>query len=83
MNLLKRLAEEAQGGNRAPEGTEPQPQRSAAQIFRNQMERPDSVASSIPNSAVSSVDSSDGDNEYTTTNLSHRRRTNVPDAEFS
>lgn len=81
MNLLKRLAEEAQGGNRAPEGTEPQ--RSAAQIFRNQMERPDSVASSIPNSAVSSVDSSDGDNEYTTTNLSHRRRTNVPDAEFS
>ncbi|XP_061366903.1 protein ROOT HAIR DEFECTIVE 3 homolog 2 [Gastrolobium bilobum] len=80
MNLLKRLAEEAQG-NPAPEGTEPQS--SAAQIHRNQVHKPDLVSSTITNSAESSVGSSGGDNEYSTTNLSQRRRTSVPEAEIS
>ncbi|KAJ1420931.1 ROOT HAIR defective 3 GTP-binding family protein [Sesbania bispinosa] len=80
MNLLKRLAEEAQG-NPAPERTESQS--STAQLFRNQVQKPELVSSSITNSAASSVDSSGGDNEYSTTNLSQRRRTNVPEAEFS
>ncbi|KAJ1414422.1 RHD3/Sey1 [Sesbania bispinosa] len=80
MNLLKRLAEEAQG-NPAPQGTESQS--STAQLFRNQVQKPELVSSSITNSAASSVDSSGGDNEYSTTNLSQRRRTNVSEAEFS
>lgn len=67
MNLLKRLAEEAQG-KPAPEGTESQ--RSDAQIFRNQVQKSDSISSTTSKSAVSSVGSSDGDNEYSTTNLS-------------
>ncbi|TKY72348.1 ROOT HAIR DEFECTIVE 3-like 2 [Spatholobus suberectus] len=78
MNLIKRLAEEAQG-NPTPEES----QGSASQIYRNQVHRPDLVSSSISNSAVSSVGSSGDDNEYSTTNLSHRRRTHVPEAEFS
>ncbi|XP_027339093.1 protein ROOT HAIR DEFECTIVE 3 homolog 2 isoform X2 [Abrus precatorius] len=78
MNLIKHLAEEAQG-NPTPE----QPQSSAPQIFRNQLQNPDLVSSSVSNSAVSSVGSSGGDNECSTTNLSQRRRTNVPEAEFS
>ncbi|XP_057433190.1 protein ROOT HAIR DEFECTIVE 3 homolog 2 [Lotus japonicus] len=76
MNLLKRLAEEAQG-NPAPQGT--QPQSSATQIYRNQVQKPDRVSSS--NSAVSSVSSSGDDSEYSTTNLSHRQRTNVTEVE--
>lgn len=80
MNLLKRLAEEAQG-NPTPEGREPH--RSDSQIFRNEVQKPDSVSSSISNSALSSVGSSEGDNEYSTTNSSQRRRTNVPEAELS
>lgn len=70
MNLIKRLAEEAQGNPTPAES-----QGSASQIFRNQVHRPDSVSSSVG----SSVD----DDEYSTTNLSQRRRTNVPEAEFS
>ncbi|PNY00852.1 hypothetical protein L195_g024139 [Trifolium pratense] len=79
MNLLKRLAEEAQG-NPAPERTE---QHHSDQTFRNQTQKPDSVSSSISNSGLSSVGSSDGDSEYSTTNLSQRQRTNIPEAEFS
>ncbi|CAJ1962890.1 unnamed protein product [Sphenostylis stenocarpa] len=78
MNLMKRLAEEAQG-NQTPEQS--QGSASQTQIFRNQVQKPDSVSSSISN--VSSVGSSVDDNEYSTTNLSQRRRTNVPEAEFS
>ncbi|KAK7412799.1 hypothetical protein VNO78_04434 [Psophocarpus tetragonolobus] len=80
MNLIKRLAEEAQG-NPTPQGS--QGSASQTQIFRNQVHKPDSVPSSISNSALSSVGSSDNDNEYSTTNLSQRRRTNVLEAEFS
>ncbi|BAT87659.1 Protein ROOT HAIR DEFECTIVE 3-like protein [Vigna angularis] len=79
MNLIKRLAEEAQG-NQTPE--ESQGSASQTQIFRNQVHKPDSVSSSISN--ISSVgSSSNDDNEYSTANLSQRRRTNVPQAEFS
>ena len=80
MNLLKRLAEEAQG-NSTPEGSESQ--NSNAQIFRNQAQKPDPASSTLSNSSVSSVGSSGGDNEYSSTNLSQRRRTNLPEAEFS
>ncbi|KAK7303534.1 hypothetical protein RJT34_14441 [Clitoria ternatea] len=80
MNLIKRLAEEAQG-NPTPEGT--QPQSTAPQVFRNQMQKPDFASSSVTHSAVSSVGSSVDDNEYSTPNLSQRRRANVPEAEFS
>ncbi|KAK7332534.1 hypothetical protein VNO80_29287 [Phaseolus coccineus] len=78
MNLMKRLAEEAQG-NQTPE--ESQGSASQTQIFRNQVHKPDSVSSSISN--VSSVGSSNDDNEYSTTNLSQRRRTIAPQADFS
>jgi len=78
MNLIKRLAEEAQG-NQTPQ--ESQGSASQTQIFRNQVHKPDSVSSSISN--VSSVGSSIDDNEYSTTNFSQRRRTNAPQAEFS
>jgi len=79
MNLIKRLAEEAQG-NQTPQ--ESQGSASQTQIFRNQVHKPDSVSSSISN--ISSVgSSSNDDNEYSTTNLSQRRRTNAPQAEFS
>lgn len=79
MNLIKRLAEEAQG-NQTPE--ESQGSASQTQVFRNQVHKPDSVSSSISN--ISSVgSSSNDDNEYSTANLSQRRRTNAPQAEFS
>ncbi|KAG4990276.1 hypothetical protein JHK87_023733 [Glycine soja] len=78
MNLIKRLAEEAQG-NQTPQ--ESQGSTSQTQIFRNHVHKPDSVSNSISN--VSSVGSSVDDNEYSTANLSHRRRTNAPEAEFS
>lgn len=78
MNLIKRLAEEAQG-NQTPQ--ESQGSASQTQIFRNQVHKPDSVSTSISN--VSSVGLSVDDNEYSTTNLSQRRRTNAPEAEFS
>ncbi|WVY93458.1 hypothetical protein V8G54_032546, partial [Vigna mungo] len=79
MNLIKRLAEEAQG-NQTPQ--ESQGSASQTQIFRNQVHKPDSVSSSISN--ISSVgSSSNDDNEYSTANLSQRRRTNAPQAEFS
>lgn len=78
MNLLKRLAEEAQG-NPAPERTEQH--HSDSQIFRNEVSKPDSASSSISNTGLSSVASSDGDSEFSTTNLSQRQRTNVSEAE--
>ncbi|CAK8531170.1 unnamed protein product [Lathyrus sativus] len=78
MNLLKRLAEEAQG-NPAPEATEQH--RSDSQIFKSQVQTPDSVSSSISNSVLSSVGSSNDDSEFSTTNLLQRQRTNVSEAE--
>ncbi|RDY08984.1 Protein ROOT HAIR DEFECTIVE 3-like 2, partial [Mucuna pruriens] len=80
MNLIKRLAEEAQGNPTPQESQGP-----SSQIVRNQVHKPHLVSSSISNSAVSSVGSSGGDNEYeySTADLSQRRRTNVPEPEFS
>ncbi|KAL2341507.1 hypothetical protein Fmac_009447 [Flemingia macrophylla] len=74
MNLIKRLAEEAHGNP-----TREESQGSTSQIFRNQVQRSD--LGSV--SAASSVDSSGEDNEFSTTNLSQRRRTKVPEAEYS
>ncbi|XP_028759325.1 protein ROOT HAIR DEFECTIVE 3 homolog 2-like isoform X1 [Neltuma alba] len=83
MNLLKRLAEEAQG-HAASGGTETQNPSATSQAFRNQTPRPDPATGSInPASSVSSVGSSDGDSEYSTTNLTQRRRTITPEAELS
>ncbi|KAK7246108.1 hypothetical protein RIF29_40967 [Crotalaria pallida] len=82
MNLLKRLAEEAQG-NPTNEGTEQNS--SATQIYRNQVQKPDLASTSITtNSSLSSVGSTSGDNESSSsTNLSQRRRANVAEADFS
>lgn len=86
MNLLKRLAEEAQGHAAGTSGgTEPSHNPSSTtQAFRNQVPKPNLVtSSSIPSSSVSSVGSSDADSEYSSANLTQRRRTNIQEAEFS
>uniref|UniRef100_A0A2N9IM73 GB1/RHD3-type G domain-containing protein n=1 Tax=Fagus sylvatica TaxID=28930 RepID=A0A2N9IM73_FAGSY len=72
LNLLRRLAEEAQG-HPTPEAPRPaysQP----AQIFRNQTPQPNTVSSSIPESSVSS---SDGGVEYSSPNLTQRHNINI------
>lgn len=72
LNLLRRLAEAAQG-HPTPEAPRPaysQP----AQIFRNQTPQPNTVSSSIPESSVSS---SDGGVEYSSPNLTQRRNINI------
>ncbi|CAL0301044.1 unnamed protein product [Lupinus luteus] len=77
MNLLKRLAEEAQG-NLTTEGTEKHS--SATQIYKNQVQKHDLASSSFTsNSSVSSVGSTSDGNESSATNLS----TKVTEAEFS
>ncbi|KAK4254722.1 hypothetical protein QN277_010061 [Acacia crassicarpa] len=74
MNLLKRLAEEAQGHAAASGGTEAQTPAASggegqnptapSQALRNQMPRPNPATSSVSQiSSVSSVGSSDGDGE--------------------
>ncbi|RYR63106.1 hypothetical protein Ahy_A04g020901 isoform B [Arachis hypogaea] len=80
MNILKRLAEEAQANSR-PGGSESQ--NANAPVSRNQMQNSDRVSSTRSNSSVSSVGSSGVDQEYSSPNLSQRRRTNLPEAEFS
>ncbi|XP_054777349.1 protein ROOT HAIR DEFECTIVE 3 homolog 2 isoform X2 [Prosopis cineraria] len=82
MNLLKRLAEEAQG--RAPSGGTETQNTAASQAFRNETPKPNPVTSSIhQSSSLSSVGSSDGDSEYSSTNLTHRRRTIPQETELS
>ncbi|KAE9594819.1 hypothetical protein Lal_00013300 [Lupinus albus] len=77
MNLIKRLAEEAQG-NLTTEGTEQHS--SATQIYKNQVQKRDLASSSFTTySSVSSVGSTSGGNESSTTNLS----TKVTEPEFS
>ncbi|XP_057754939.1 protein ROOT HAIR DEFECTIVE 3 homolog 2-like [Arachis stenosperma] len=80
MNILKRLAEEAQA-NSTPGGSESQ--NANAPVSRNQMQNSDRASSTLSNSSVSSVGSSGVDQEYSSPNLSQRRRTNLPEAEFS
>ncbi|KAF4362476.1 hypothetical protein CsatB_001403 [Cannabis sativa] len=82
MNLLRRLAEEAQGG--------PTPQASGqsgpiiSQGFRQQTHGSNPLSSSIPESSISSnISSSDSSVEYSSPNLSHRRPTKIEEPELS
>ncbi|BFG28354.1 hypothetical protein CerSpe_146280 [Prunus speciosa] len=80
MDLLRKLAEEAQG-NPAPEA--PRGAVSvASQSHRNETPLPNTISSSIPESSVSSnISSSDGDVEYSSPPLRQRRPTNVQEVE--
>lgn len=84
MNLIRRLAEEAQG---RPTPEAPRPSYSvASQIYRNQIPKPNPISSQIPESSVSSNMSSDDDDigvECSSPNLMHRRTTNIQKAELS
>ncbi|KAG4124562.1 hypothetical protein ERO13_D10G047501v2 [Gossypium hirsutum] len=81
MNLLKRLAEEAQG-HRTPESPTQQQSSVAFQSFRNQSQL--NPSSSIAQSSVSSnVSVSDSSVEYSSPNLMQRRSTKVQEAELS
>lgn len=81
MNLIRRLAEEAQG-QQPPEASRPQ-QSLASQSFRYQTPPP-AGSSSIPESSVSSnISSSESEFESSGPNLIRRRSTNIPEAESS
>ncbi|GAY33701.1 hypothetical protein CUMW_007650 [Citrus unshiu] len=81
MNLIRRLAEEAQG-QRPPEASRPQ-QSLASQSFRYQTPPP-AGSSSIPESSVSSnISSSESEFESSGPNLIRRRSTNIPEAASS
>ncbi|XP_008225727.1 PREDICTED: protein ROOT HAIR DEFECTIVE 3 homolog 2-like [Prunus mume] len=80
MDLLRKLAEEAQG-NPAPEAPR-RPVSVASQSHRNETPPPNTISSSIPESSVSSNFSSlDGDVEYSSPPLRQRRPTNVQEVE--
>ncbi|XP_021819623.1 protein ROOT HAIR DEFECTIVE 3 homolog 2-like [Prunus avium] len=80
MDLLRKLAEEAQG-NPAPEAPRG-PVSVASQSHRNETPLPNTISSSIPESSVSSnISSSDGDVEYSSPPLRQRRPTNVQEVE--
>ncbi|KAI8564527.1 hypothetical protein RHMOL_Rhmol03G0188500 [Rhododendron molle] len=83
MNLLRRLAEEAQG-HPAPETPRP-PHSLASHSLRTQTYQPNlSVSSSVPDSSVSThISSTEGGVEYSSPQLTHRRGVNVEQAEFS
>ncbi|KAL5773446.1 hypothetical protein ACOSP7_013035 [Xanthoceras sorbifolium] len=80
MNLLRRLAEEAQGGPK-PEAPRP-PQSLATQSFKYQSQS--SSTTTVPESSVSSnISSSDNGLEYSSPNLTHRRSMKSEEAEVS
>ncbi|CAB4276681.1 unnamed protein product [Prunus armeniaca] len=80
MDLLRKLAEEAQG-NPAPEAPR-RPVSVASQSHRNETPPPNTISSSIPESSVSSNFSSlDGDVEYSSPPLRQRRPTNIQEVE--
>ncbi|KAI8524674.1 hypothetical protein RHMOL_Rhmol13G0166300 [Rhododendron molle] len=83
MNLLRQLAEEAQG-HPAPETPSP-PHSLASHSLRTQTYQPNlSVSSSVPDSSVSThISSTEGGVEYSSPHLTHRRGVNVEQAEFS
>lgn len=83
MNLLRRLAEEAQG-HPAPETPSP-PHSLASHSLRTQTYLPNlSVSSSVPDSSVSThISSTEGGVEYSSPQLTQRRGVNVELAEFS
>ncbi|CAK9182102.1 unnamed protein product [Ilex paraguariensis] len=80
-NLLKRLAEEARG-HRTPEEPRPTPYLDSWS-FRNQTLQPNSVSGSVPDSSVSSNNSTESGLECSSSQPTHRRVTNVEQAEFS
>ncbi|VVA22668.1 PREDICTED: ROOT HAIR [Prunus dulcis] len=80
MDLLRKLAEEAQG-NPAPEAPR-RPVSVASRSHRNETPPPNTISSSIPESSVSSnISSSDGDIEYSSPPLRQRRPMNVQEVE--
>ncbi|KAA8537113.1 hypothetical protein F0562_029591 [Nyssa sinensis] len=81
MNLLRRLAEEAQGH---PTPGAPTPSQSVGSQSFSQTQQPNSLSSSIPISSVSSnVSSTESGIEYSSPQLKHRQVSNVEQAEFS
>ncbi|KAM5587220.1 protein ROOT HAIR DEFECTIVE 3 [Rosa sericea] len=80
MDILRRLAEEAQG-RPTPEAPR-QPVSLASQSYRSETPQPNPVTSSVPDSSVSSnISSSDSGTEYSSPNLTHRRTTNIQEME--
>ncbi|KAM2607051.1 hypothetical protein TB2_035660 [Malus domestica] len=82
MNLLRKLAEEAQG-NQTPEAQR-RPVSLSSQSYRNETPQPNPVTSSFPESSVSSnISSSDTGMEYSSPPLRPRRTANVEEVESS
>ncbi|TQD84483.1 hypothetical protein C1H46_029963 [Malus baccata] len=82
MNLLRKLAEEAQG-NQTPEAQR-RPVSLASQSYRNETPQPNPVTSSFPESSVSSnISLSDTGMEYSSPPLRQRRTANVEEVESS
>ncbi|KAJ8758683.1 hypothetical protein K2173_000404 [Erythroxylum novogranatense] len=82
MNLIRKLAEEAQGHSTS-EATTTRTELLNSQSFRNQS-KPNPTTSTIPESSVSSnISSADSDVEYTSPNLAHRRSTKNTEVELS
>ncbi|TQD91247.1 hypothetical protein C1H46_023173 [Malus baccata] len=82
MNLLRKLAEEAQG-DQTPEAQR-RPVSLSSQSYRNETPRPNPVTSSFPESSVSSnISSSDTGMEYSSPPLRQRRTANVEEVESS
>jgi hypothetical protein len=79
MNLLRRLAEEAQG---RPTPEAPMQQSFSFQNNRNQTQL-NPTSSTIPESSVSSSCISSTDSEYSSPNLMHRQSTKISEEEFS
>ncbi|KAB2637062.1 protein ROOT HAIR DEFECTIVE 3 2-like [Pyrus ussuriensis x Pyrus communis] len=82
MNLLRKLAEEAQG-NQTPEAQR-RPVSLSSQSYRNETPQPNPATSSFPESSVSSnISSSDTGMEYSSPPLRQRRTANVEEVESS
>ncbi|XP_043807746.1 protein ROOT HAIR DEFECTIVE 3 homolog 2 isoform X3 [Manihot esculenta] len=80
MNLLRRLAEEAQGH---PASEAPRTHSLDSQSFKNE-NWPNPISSMIPESSVSSnVSASDDGIEYSSPHLTRRRSEKVPEGKFS
>ncbi|KAI7999231.1 hypothetical protein LOK49_LG09G02598 [Camellia lanceoleosa] len=81
MNLLRKLAEEAQGIR--PEAPRP-PQPLGSHNFKSQTQQPNAVSSSVPvSSASSNISSIESGDEYSSPQPTHRRVSNVEQAESS
>lgn len=78
LNLMKRLAEEAQG-NPTREAPRRRPISVTSHSFRSETSNSTPVTESVIESAVASVASSDGDIEYTSPRLTRRQSVTVGD----